>query len=346
MLHNIIYLKRIYICISLFYISLYSATTEEILVTNDETEQRLEYANNNYLQNPENILIDMKNILLEYPNNARAHQIRGKVYYRAIGDIEKSVSELITTQNLLSQIPFSGDSINPELRKTYSLIKGEIDLILPNIEDYFADLRMKIRGLTISRLCRIENARIVFQYHRRIYEEATIEQQLRLLFLEKELLNATFQFSEWDSLNQEMYFAIKYFPVVVTNIEQPYAITINNEQRYHFDLLGPGEPPVEINWSNQYRLVNSLPDMIIELTHSKDIQIEPIYPKGAIVTRPYFALSETRQLKNSYVPVLENANVDIRLLEGYPGQKSEKALFSLSKILTGVIIASIFFLIR
>jgi len=346
MLRNIDYLIKIVICISLACIRLFSATVNEILVTNEDTEQKLEYANNNYLQNSQNILIDMQNILVEYPSNARAHQIRGKVFYRSIGDVEKCVSELTTAQNLLNQIPFNGDSLNSDFRKVYSVTLGEIDLILPEIEYYFADLRMKIKGLTISRLCRIENARIIFQYHRKIYEEASLEQRLRLLFLEDELQNASFQFSEWDSINQEMYFAIKYFPIIVTNVDQPYAITINNEHRYHFDLLGPGEPPVEINWSNQYRLMNSMPDMIVELTHHKDIQITPKYSQGAIVTRPYFSLNESQELINSYVPVLENANVDINISKGYPGEKAEKLIFILSKITSVLIITTIFYLIR
>lgn len=345
-MRNINHLKIIFIGLLQLSVSLFAATVEEILITDDETGRKLEYANNNYLDNSQTILIDMQNILSKYPNNAQAHQIRGKVYYRSIGDIEKSVSELTTAQNLLRQIPYNGDSLSYELKQKYSIIKGEIELILPEIDYYFADLRMKIQGLTIPRLCRIENANIEFQYHRKIYEEATGEQQLRLKFLEKKLKNATFQFSEWDSVAGEMYFAIRYFPVVVTNVDLPYAITINNEYRYHFDLLGPDEPPVEIKWSNQYRLVNSLPDMTIEFTHSKDVHITPVYPKGAIVTRPYFTLRESDQLINSYIPVLENVNVGIRLAEGYPGQKAEKIIFSLNKILTGAIIVSIFFLVR
>ena len=343
MLRRIVYIT---IITTLFLTVVESATVEEILITNPETEQKMEVANNNYLQNPQNILMDMESVLSEFPNNARAHQIRGKVYYRSIGDIDKSVSELITVQNLLNQIPNNGDSLPADLKRIYSIVLGEINLILPEIEYNFADLRMKIRGLKISRLCRIENANIVFQYDRSVYESASAEQKLRLVFLEDKLKNATFQFSEWDTLNQEMYFAIKYFPIVITNVSQPYAITINNEFRYHFDLLGPDEPPIEIDWSDRYRLVNSLPDMTVELTHLKSLGLVPKYPPGAIVTRPYFSLEESGDLVNSYVPVIENENVDINILDGYPGQKAEKVLFKLGKIVSGSIIIIVFYLIR
>ena len=57
MLRRIVYIT---IITTLFLTVVESATVEEILFTNPETEQKMEVANNNYLQNPQSILMDMR----------------------------------------------------------------------------------------------------------------------------------------------------------------------------------------------------------------------------------------------------------------------------------------------
>lgn len=336
-------ISKIYL-LNIIYYSILLSGEREILVVDNESMGILKAANNNYTQS--DLLHKVNKIINDHPQSALAHQVKGKLLFYSSADIESAVEELNIAQDLLNSIPYQGDSLEQELKISYQNISGEIQMLNDNINSNFINLRFKIKGVKIDRLCRIEGANINFQYNPKVFEMANTDQKRRFITLKKLLENASFYLSELDTESQELFFEISYFPYIMEPIKgEPFSITINNEYRYHFMTpITPIEnsPPIEIEWSPKYQLIESLPKNKVKLIHAEDLPIT-ISTVGA---KKPFSLVEEKGYLSTYIPVKENSNLDIVLEENYPGQRLEKVLFKISKISGLFIIVAIFIIIR
>lgn len=341
-----VYLKRILlITILSFGIVKADDGAGQILNTDSDNDNFLIYATQNYNANPDELLSRTQSLLEDYPRNAMAHLARGKIYYLAKGNLEKAVFELNTAQSLYNEISQNEDSLNAEQKKIYMVIRDDTALLLDEISFYFGDLRFKISGIKISSLARIEGATAIFQYNQATYQQAAPSQKLRLDFLRDNLTNIKFQFTDWDSVTNEMFFKIAYFPIIFSDIPEPYNLTINNECRYHFNLQSNADPPIEIEWLSGYRLVKSVPEMVVGLEHPKTLSISPVNPKNEIITRQPIVLEDYNMI-NTYLPVVNDKVFDIHLDPDYPGRLTEKIINILSGITTVVMSAGIIIMIR
>lgn len=324
-----------------------SANSNEVLVIDSDSYKTLDYANQNYEDDPDGFLSTINEILEQYPNNAMARQVKAKIYYRAIGDIERAMYELNSAEKYLKSIEESLNDIDQEYVKIYKMVRDEISYIRGEIDFDFTHLKFKVRGAQITKMARIEGVHAILQYNSELYQQATEEQKKRLDFLKNKLKNIAFQFSKWDSIEQEMYFEIKHFPLIFTDISDPYTLTINNEMRYHFSIIDENNPPIKIDWSTNYRLVESIPEMMIGIKHPKSIQLNPNYSNMQYVSSQPFSLEgEFDQQLNTYLPMLENNTVEIYISDTYPGKKIEEILYYLNKTLLLSLITYSFIMVR
>lgn len=335
-------LIRTLLIIFLVFIDINAQRAYSIFDIDKPSKSKLKNISEAPTENADYNLQTISEIISKYPNNARSYQLRGKIFFRGLGNIDKAVFDLNKAQNLLTQVQV--EQLNDSLANFYENIKSEINWDLDAIESNFGDLKFRIQGVTISRLCRIEDVEVLFQYNQEVYNQAIPVQRKRLDFLKNKLENINFQFSEWDSVRQEMFFEISYFPIINTDVIDPYKITINNRKRYHFNFLGTDEEPKEISWQENYMLTESLPNNMIGLMYD-DMHLNIQYPEGLSISRQPFIIQGENQNKYHYFPV-SNEYITTINLKDYRGRHIRNIFTGLTKLSLTTIIASTFLLIR
>ena len=288
---------------------------------------------------------EINEIIKKNPENIYAHYVLGKLLFRLTGDIEKANFYYDNATRLLSSIDI--ETLSNEKQTFYSNISEGIRYDQNDIDDYFGKLRFKIQSVQITKLCRIEDVNVEFQYSDVAYNDAYIDQRKRLDFLKQKLKNVNFQFSEWDSTENEMFFTIPFFPIISTAISEPYTMTINNERRFHFDYFGDTDSFVEIKWDDKYKLVESLPNNYIGIVHSEKLSFKPKYPTGVVVTGKPFSLEDfDPQKKITYYPVIHEQNIDLYLNDNYPGKLGEQFFNTLTYLSIITVISGSFIIVR
>lgn len=294
--------------------------------------------------------IDM--ILDDHPDLLRAHLIRGQLFLHSVGNIEKAIQEFKFVQEKCKQIKSSDIHIMARYREELDRILYQInDVALPEIEEEFASLRFKIKNKRIQKFCHLRNIYVVFTWEDEVKSGASRLQEKRLEFLKNILTSGEmrFQFSAYDSTDGKFYFEIAYFPLIEVRgaIDEPYAMILNNERRYHFNINHQINEVIEIDWNDDWELVESVPRSRIKVEFQEPFTLVAYSIETGLPIRYAFTTPESELgLMNLYIPIDETKAINLSLIQEKRGEILEKVIYITTRTLVGIGIVWAFIEVR
>lgn len=307
---------------------------------------------NIYSYDPTEAFRKIDAILDDYPNLLKAHLIKGHLYLHSKGDIEKAIREYQIVQERCDQIRNSGLHIISSYSEKMNKMLSQISTFaMPDIQEGFAPLRFKIKNKHIPKFCFLKNINIVFTWEDEVIHSASRFQETRLRFLENRLTSGKmrFQFSAYDSTDGKFYFEIPYFPLIEVRggVDNPYAIILNNERRYHFNINHQSNEVVEIDWNDEWELVESVPSNQIKIEYYEPFSLTPRSKELELSIRYAFTTPESELgLKNLYIPIEENKYIEISLMPNKRDKILESSFYITTRVIIFVGILSTLILIR
>jgi len=183
-----------------------------------------------------------------------------------------------------------------------------------------------------------------------VYNYANTDQRLRLDYLNDYLASGQmrFQFSSYDSLDNRYYFEIPFFPLIdVPGLQVPYAIILNNKKRYHFRINRQYNEIVEIDWNDNWELVESVPDNLIKFEYPSDYTMVPfIGVIGREIPGTIQIPEPEANINSLYIPVKETTELQVLFEPSQTGQIIEKGLFYFVRGTIFLAIVATFLIVR
>jgi len=298
--------------------------------------------------NADNVL-DKTNIILEkHPGYLKAHLLKGLIYFHRLGKITNAVNEFYYIDQVAEKLS-SNFELSDEYDKQITNITKQTQRQLNQINREFGNLRVSIKDVDIDRYCYIKNLDIAITISEEVMSKVNYRQKLRFSELEENLRSGKMKlkFSTYDSTDNKYYFEIPYFPLVdINSNELPYSMIINNSKRYHFILDRQNNEKLEIDWNNEWKLVETVPDKSIKLEFPSEFDPHVVTSSDIQVTKAYSIPDQNSNLNNLYIDTSNNDNLQLVVSTKGPTNLIEKYLYYSNKAIIALGIIIIVIIIR
>lgn len=298
--------------------------------------------------NAENVLEKTNLILEQQPEYLNAHLLKGLLYYYRLGNITKAVNEFDYIEHVADKLSEDFDLSEIYQRQINGLTK-QTKRQLNKINREFGNLKVGIKGVDIDRYCYIKNLDIAITVSEKIMSKANYRQKLRFSELEKSLRSGNMKpkFSTFDSTDNRYYFEIPYFPLVdINSNELPYSMIINNAKRYHFILDRQNDEMLEIDWNNEWKFVETVPDNNIKLEFPLDIKVQIAQPVDIQLFKAHSIPEQNPEMNNLYINTSDNEQLQLVVSTVGNSKMIEQILYYSNKAIIALGILSIVMIIR
>ncbi len=288
--------------------------------------------------NIEELLTWTDNVLENYPNLLKLHILKGHILFYRLTDLENAIYHYSRVKNDADLLKNFDEYISFE--KEIDNLQYQANRALNQIEYGYGDLRFKIRGKQIPKFCYIRNMKVFIAWDEQVINAAEDHQRLRFNTLVETLTSGRmkFMFADFDSVDGRIYFKIPYFPMVESGIPEPYSMIINNEKRYHFNFDQQTNSVIEIDWNDDWELVEAVPDNYVKIEYNRLLSVQPDINKSTLNYDMVLSVPEENpDIKNIYIPIDTGGELDVVVNYKSQQQKVEKAMFIINR---GIIIAS------